>query len=156
MTKGKKNRTQHWTAIDSLIPQRCCAVLSHFCCVWLLVTIWTVAQRAPLSVGFSRRECQSGLPRPPPGGLPDPEIKPASLLSPALADRSFTAITTWEAPSRTDHLGCVGLATLLHLHILCMHAELLQLRPWGHKEAKPSDFHNSYMYINSFMFIPLY
>ena len=37
------------------------------------------ACQAPLSVGFSRQECWSGLPRPPPGDLPDPGIKPTSL-----------------------------------------------------------------------------
>jgi len=34
---------------------------------------------------FSRQEYWSGLPCPPPGDLPDPGIKPASLMSPALA-----------------------------------------------------------------------
>ena len=33
---------------------------------------------ASLSMGFSRKEYWSGLPFPPPEGLPDPEIKPAS------------------------------------------------------------------------------
>ena len=28
----------------------CCAVLSHFSCVWLFVTLWTVAHQAPLSM----------------------------------------------------------------------------------------------------------
>ena len=37
-----------------------------------------------LSMGFSGHEYWSGLPFPPPGDLPDPEIEPMSLLSPAL------------------------------------------------------------------------
>ena len=37
-------------------------VLSHFFCVQLFVTLWTVACQAPLSMGFSRQECWSGLP----------------------------------------------------------------------------------------------
>ena len=49
--------------------------LSH---VQLYVTPWTVACQAPLSVGFSRQEYQSGLPCPPPGDLPDPRIEPGS------------------------------------------------------------------------------
>ena len=49
--------------------------LSH---VQLYVTPWTVACQAPLSVGFSRQEYQSGLPCPPPGDLPDPRIDPGS------------------------------------------------------------------------------
>ena len=36
-------------------------------------------------MGFSRQEYWSGLPFPPPGDLPNSEIKPASLMSPALA-----------------------------------------------------------------------
>ena len=35
--------------------------------------------------GMSRQECWSGLPFPTPGDLPDPGIKPGSLVSPALA-----------------------------------------------------------------------
>ena len=38
----------------------------------------TVALQARLSMGFSRREYWSGLPFPPPGDLPDPEIEPRS------------------------------------------------------------------------------
>ena len=47
-----------------------------------LVTLWTVACQAPLSLGFSRQEYWSGLPCPPAGDLPDPGIKPASPMSP--------------------------------------------------------------------------
>ena len=39
-----------------------------------LVTPWTVACQAPLSMGFSRQEYWSGLPFPSPGDLPDPGI----------------------------------------------------------------------------------
>ena len=60
----------------------CACVVSH---VWLLETPWTVACEASLSMGFSRQEYWSGLPRPPPGDLPKPEIEPVSLTSPALA-----------------------------------------------------------------------
>ena len=47
--------------------------------VRLSATLWTVAHQAPLSMGFSRQEYQSGLPYPPPGDLPGPGIKLASL-----------------------------------------------------------------------------
>ena len=58
--------------------------------------------QAPLSMGFSRQEYWSGLPCPPPGDLPDPGIKPISLMFPALAGRFFTASAAWEAlESRT-------------------------------------------------------
>ena len=36
------------------------------------VALWTAARQAPLSMGFSRQEYWSGLPRPLPGDLPDP------------------------------------------------------------------------------------
>ena len=42
-----------------------------------LVTPWTVAYQAPLSMDFSRQESWSGLPFPFPGDLPDPGIEPA-------------------------------------------------------------------------------
>ena len=40
-------------------------VLSHFSCVQLFVTPWTVARQAPLSMEFSRQEYWSGLLCPP-------------------------------------------------------------------------------------------
>jgi len=45
-------------------------------------------------MGFSRQEYWSALPCPPPGNLPHPGIKPASLVPPALADRFFATYTT--------------------------------------------------------------
>ena len=44
----------------------------------ILVTPWTVACQAPLSMGFSRQEYWSGLPFPSPGDLPNSGIKPRS------------------------------------------------------------------------------
>ena len=49
--------------------------LSH---VRLFAIPRTVARQPPLSTGFSRQEHWSGLPRPPPGDLPDPGIEPSS------------------------------------------------------------------------------
>ena len=72
-------------------------VLSHFSCVRLFVTLWTVALQAPLSMEFSRQEYWSGLPFPSPGYLPNPGIEPASPVSPALAGRFFTT----EPPGKT-------------------------------------------------------
>ena len=45
-------------------------------------------------MGFSTQEYWSGLPCPPPGDLPDPGLKPASLMSPGLAGGFFTTGTT--------------------------------------------------------------
>ena len=52
--------------------------------VQLFVTSWTVARQALLSTGFPRQKYWHGLSFPPPQDLPDPEIKLASLESPAL------------------------------------------------------------------------
>ena len=46
---------------------------------------------------FSRQEYWSGLPWPPPGDLPDPEIRSTSLASPALAGSFFTTNANLEA-----------------------------------------------------------
>ena len=69
----------------------------------LFMTQWTVACQAPLSMGFSRQEYWSGLPYPLPGDLPNWEIKPRSLRSPALTGRFFTTSITWETQN-IEHL----------------------------------------------------
>ena len=48
--------------------------------------------------GIFQARILSGVPFPTPGDLPNPEIEPASLLSPALASGFFTTSATWEAP----------------------------------------------------------
>ena len=62
-------------------------LLSH---VQLFATLWTAAHQAPLSMGFSRQEYWSGLQFSPPGYLPNSEIEPTPLASPALTDKFFT------------------------------------------------------------------
>ena len=59
-------------------------LLSH---VQIFVIPWTVAYQAPLSMGFSRQECWSGLPFPSLGDLPNPGIECGSpaLQADALA-----------------------------------------------------------------------
>ena len=66
-------------------------MLNRFSRVWLFVTLWAVAHQAPLSMGFFRQEQWSGLPCPPLGDLPDPEIEPES---PAMAGKFFTTCIT--------------------------------------------------------------
>ena len=72
-------------------------VLSCFSHVWLFASPWSVAHQASLSMGFCRQGYWSALPCPPPGDLPVPGIKPASLMSPAMAGGFFTTSATWEA-----------------------------------------------------------
>ena len=47
------------------------------------------------SMGFSRHEHWRGRLCPPPGGLPSPAVKPASLTSLAFAGGFFATSTTW-------------------------------------------------------------
>ena len=56
-------------------------MLSHFSCVQLFATPWTVAHQAPLSKKLPWQDYWSGLPFPSPGDLPNPGI---DLVSPAL------------------------------------------------------------------------
>ena len=77
------------TVLEMLVSNK---VKSEVACrVRLFATPWTVTYQAPLSTEFSRQEYWSGLPFPPPGDLPDPGIKPTSLVSPALVGRYFTS-----------------------------------------------------------------
>ena len=98
---AKHSNTHLRGSVGTGEPVRCCSgeravcVLSH---VRLLVTPWTVARQAPLSVEFYRQEeYWRGLLIPPPGYLPDPGIKPLFPVTPALAGGFFTTSAPWEA-----------------------------------------------------------
>ena len=82
--------------------------LSHFNCVRLSASLWTVTCQAPLPMGFSRQEYWSGPSRPPPWNLPYPGIEPTPLYGhhmPVLAGGFFTTSATWEPP-QTIRLIC--------------------------------------------------
>ena len=55
-----------------------CVLISR---VQLFETPWTVAQQAPMSMGFPKQEYWSGLPFTSPVDLPDPRIKPSFPVS---------------------------------------------------------------------------
>ena len=82
-----------------------CVCAQSFSQVQLFVIQWTIACQAPMSMGFSRQECWSGLPFPPPGDLPAPGIEPTS---PALQEDSLPS----EPPGKPNNwvvsnsLGC--------------------------------------------------
>ena len=71
-----------------------CQSLSH---IWLFVTPWSVAHKAPLAMGFSRQEYWSGLPCPPPGDLPNPGIEPwlPALQANSLPSESPYCLLIW-------------------------------------------------------------
>ena len=58
--------------------------LSRFSRVRPFATLWTVAQQAPISTGFSRQEYWSGSPGLPLEDFHDPGIKPTSPVTPEL------------------------------------------------------------------------
>ena len=98
----KKWSTMDWKNFNLILHTRntlCvhACMISHFSHVWLFATPWTGARQAPLSMGFSRQAYWSGLPRPPPGDLPDPGTEPTSLMSPVFAGEFHTTNATWEA-----------------------------------------------------------
>ena len=70
----RKRRNHKEMARRSKLACACCPLN----CVGLVVIPWTAGRQAPLSMGFSRQEYESGLPFPPSGELPDPGIQPAS------------------------------------------------------------------------------
>ena len=70
--------------------------------VQLCVTPGTVAHQAPLSMGFPRQECWSGLPCLPPGESYLTQGLNLRLTSPALTGGLFTTSATWEAPPTAD------------------------------------------------------
>ena len=74
--KGKKvgERGRYTKTRDELLCGG--GVVTKLCLT--LVTPWTEAHQAPLSMGFPREEYYSGLPFPSLGELPNPGIEPRS------------------------------------------------------------------------------
>ena len=104
-------------------------LLSHFSRVWLFSTPRTVADQAPLSMGFSRQEYWSQLPFPPLGYLPDPGIEPSSPVSPALQADSLPT----EPPGK-----------LLSILVLkCMVPKRWKREKWREIETDARDFPGS-------------
>ena len=76
-----------YSSVRAYVVRVCAQLLSR---VRLFMTSRTVACQAPLSMEFSRQEYWIGFPFLIPGDLPNPEIEPPSLASPALAGEFFT------------------------------------------------------------------
>ena len=74
--------------------------LSH---VQLFVTPRTVADQAPVSMGFSRQDYWRGLPFPSPGDLPHPEMEPGS---PTLQADALTSETPGKPKEYWTRLLC--------------------------------------------------
>ena len=75
-----------------------CVCVCVLICIQLFAILWTVAHQTPLSMGFPRQECLSGLPFPTPGDLPHSGIELCLLC---IARHILYHCTTWEAPSHS-------------------------------------------------------
>ena len=88
---------RHLLPISSVVPlPGPMDTVSH---VLLFASPWTIACQAPLSMEFFRPGYWSGLTFSSPGDLPDPEIKPASLVFPTLASDFFTPVPPEKTPA---------------------------------------------------------
>ena len=97
-----------------LLLKECVTIFDLLWCsvAWscLFATLQTVACQASLSMEFSRQEYKSGLPCPSSQDLPNPGIKPTSLVSPALAGGFFTTVHLGSPLQSTgDHLTTLSL-----------------------------------------------
>ena len=103
-----------------------------------------MAHQAPLSMGFSRQDCWSGLPFPPPRDLPDPRIEPTSPVSPVMAGRFFTTEPPGKPKSilkwKWKQLSCVQLlATPWTIQsMVVLQARILEWQPF----LSPGDLSN--------------
>ena len=128
-------------------------VLRHFSHVQLCVTLWTIAHQAPLAMGFSGQEHWSGLPCPPPGDLPDPEVEPMSLMFPALSGVLFCFVLTKNSSGNQHLLKQLGIIISIfqlplelplwhnkyRLDCLCLSYHNIQRR-----KKKQENFRNNY------------
>ena len=100
-------------------------ILNH---VRLLVTPWTVACQAPLSMEFSRKEYWSGFPFPSPGDLPHLGSEPGS---PALQSDFFTTEPPGEPSPSSGPAVSMAAANLIELAWLWQRAGACAGGPTG-------------------------
>jgi len=125
----------------------CMCVCVHTCVytqsliyVRLFVTPYTIACQVPLSMGFSPQDCWSGLPFPPPGGLPDPGVRPVSLAFPALARGFFTPEPLGSMTNLDSLLKSRGITLLAIVHIVkvaVFPVVVYRCESWIMKKAEP-------------------
>ena len=73
----EKGKTPELSNLPVCVCVHACACVHAQSCL-TLATSWTIACKAPLSIGFSRQEHWSGLPFPSPGDLPNTGIETGS------------------------------------------------------------------------------
>ena len=87
-----------YSSMEKWMQTMLCVCIYIYSIMYLYMHVCSVAKQCPTLQpaghlclwDFSGKNTGVGLPFPPPGDLPDPEIKPMSLASPALAGRFFT------------------------------------------------------------------
>ena len=125
-------------------------------CIWLFVTLWTVARRAPLSMGFPRQEYWSGLLFPTPGDISNSGFEPKSPASPTLPGGFFTIVppeNRIRAPAVNRQASLTSYETLDKLLALSLQHQIsecpIRTRPWGLSwllnELKPVKFLGQYL-----------
>ena len=80
-SEAEMHKQSRGTRVTTVPLYMCVFLPNPFSCVWLFATLWTIAHQASLSMGFSSHVYWSGLSCPPPGNLPDPDIKCLPLAS---------------------------------------------------------------------------
>ena len=75
-------------------------------------------------MGFSRQEYWSGLPWPPPGNLPDPEMEPVSL---ALQEDSLALSNLFGTASNNKNISAYNIAFFLLLFSSFLKPHVLHL-----------------------------
>ena len=95
-----------------------CSVLSHFSCVQLFATPWTIAHRVRLTVGILQARILEWVAMPSSRGSPNPGIEPTSA---ALQADSLPS----ESPGKP--IKCNILYQIHQLHYINEHSKLLTL-----------------------------
>ena len=80
-----------------------CVCVQSLSRVQLFVAPCNVACKTPRPMELSREEYWSRIPFPAPGDLPNPGMEPASLASPVLTGRFFTASKTVNDNVQFEH-----------------------------------------------------
>ena len=126
----------------------CACVANCFSCVWLFAALWTVTHQAPLSMGFSRQDYWSGLPCPPPGNLPDPVIKLASLCLLHWQMRSLPLAPAGKPITEQDYVAdCVS--WVLRITVRLTNKLDLQICCWNRSHSYVTLIANTYSVLNS-------
>ena len=122
------SKQEYWSRLPfpspSKVTYRLLFLFSLYVMSDTFATPWTVDCQLPLSI-FPRQEYWSGLPFPPLGDLPNPRIKPRSVLSPLLPADTLS-LSHQQSPYCSIVLSCYCMPHLCWLEFKCL-SNLLEL-----------------------------